>query len=272
MTPVFLSVQRRQRESTDVVTITLPAKEIGQDGLGFAPGQFNMLYAFGVGEVAISVSGDPADDERIVHTLRAVGPVTRALFALKRGEQVGLRGPFGSSWPVSEAAGRDVILLAGGIGLAPLRPVLYHLLANREQYGQVVVLYGARSPGELLFTRELETWRRIPRLQLKVTVDRGDAAWIGDVGVVTTLLSRVSFDAAEAIAMLCGPEVMMRFAIAALEHAGVETSRIFVSMERNMKCAIGLCGHCQYGASFVCKDGPVFRFSDIEERFLVREL
>lgn len=272
MTPAFLSVRKRQRESSDVVTIVLPVDEAGLDWSGFAPGQFNMLYAFGVGEVPISVSGDPADGERIVHTLRAVGPATQALLALKRGEQVGLRGPFGSRWPVDEATGHDVVLIAGGIGLAPLRPVLYHVLAHRERYGQVVVLYGARTPSDLLFKRELASWRQRPRLQVKVTVDQGDPAWTGDVGVVTTLLPRVSFDAAETVAMICGPEVMMRFAITALRQIGIDTSKIFVSMERNMKCAVGLCGHCQYGASFVCKDGPVFRFKDIEDRFLVREL
>ncbi len=272
MAPTFLSIRKRARESRDVVTVVLAVDGTSVDWPGFVPGQFNMLYAFGVGEVPISLSGDPADDRGIEHTLRAVGPVTRALLSLKRGEEVGLRGPFGRGWPMQEAMSRDVVLVAGGIGLAPLRPALRHVLANREAYGQVILLYGARSPADLLFKRELEGWRRRPRLQVKVTVDRSHQGWSGDVGVVTTLLSRVSFDPNETIAMVCGPEVMMRFAVDALTQTGVATSRIFVSMERNMKCAVGLCGHCQFGASFVCRDGPVFRFLDIEDRFLVREL
>ena len=266
-TPHFLPIRNKRRETHDVVTF-----EFDPDGFRFAPGQFNMLYLFGVGEVPISISGDPAIDGRLVHTLRAVGPVTRAMAGLRRGELIGLRGPYGSAWPLAEARGFDVLLIAGGIGLAPLRPALYHLLARRQDYGRVALLYGARSPAELLYRRELQSWRQRPGLQTRVTVDHATREWTGDVGVVTKLLTKVRFDPHETVAMICGPEIMMRFAIFALEELGVSADRIWLSMERNMKCAVRLCGRCQYGPHFVCKDGPVFPYDRIANLFRLREI
>lgn len=270
MTPVFLPIARVRRDTHDVVTFDLvpPAERRSR----FNPGQFNMLYAFGVGEVPISISGDPGNASCITHTLRAVGPVTRAMAGLKRGELLGLRGPFGTAWPVDLARGNDVLVIAGGIGLAPLRPVIYHLLSHREDYGRAAVLYGARSPKELLFRRELAAWRTRPGWQQRVTVDHAGRDWEGDVGVVTKLLAKVRFDPRETVALICGPEVMIRFSVFALRDLGVESARIFVSMERSMKCAIGHCGHCQYGPHFVCKDGPVFRFDRIEPLSMAREI
>ncbi|RPJ00737.1 MAG: Ni/Fe hydrogenase subunit gamma, partial [Chloroflexi bacterium] len=226
----------------------------------FAPGQFNMLYAFGVGEVPISISGDPQDAPSLRHTTRVVGSVTRALGRLQRGDTLGIRGPFGSAWPLAEAAGRDCLIVAGGIGLAPLRPVLYHLVAHRENYRRIVLLYGARTPADILYRRELEHWRGKFDLEIYVTVDRAESRWRGNVGVVTTLIGRAPFDPAGVVALVCGPEVMMRFTIMELERRGVAAERIYLSMERNMKCALGFCGHCLYGPTFICKDGPVFRF------------
>lgn len=272
MTPRFVSMKRRIRESADVVTVELPLEPHTRHLAAFKPGQFNMIYAFGVGEVPISISGNPEATDRILHTIRAVGPVSAALAGLKRGDQVGIRGPFGSSWPVDEAAGFDVLLVAGGIGLAPLRPALYHVLGARERYGRVALLYGARSPEDLLYRRELESWRRLPELQVRVTVDHAARDWIGDVGVVTKMLPKVQFDPLDTVVMICGPEVMIRFTVAALEDMGVAADRIFVSMERNMKCAVGFCGHCQFGSNFVCKDGPVFRFAQIENILKIREI
>jgi len=266
MVPTPLRVVRRHRETQD--TWTLELEPVNGDGpAGFAPGQFGMLYAFGTGEVPISISALP-----LVHTVRSVGAATSKICALRPGDVVGARGPFGSAWPIAEIEGRDVVLVAGGIGLAPLRPVVHHVLEQRERHGNVVVLYGGRAPGELLYTREIARWRARFDIEVGVTVDRADADWRGRVGVVTTLIPRAGFDPAEAVAMVCGPEVMMRFAVAALRDRGVAAERIFVSLERSMKCAIGLCGHCQLGPAFMCKDGPVFRWDHVEPLLKVREL
>jgi NAD(P)H-flavin reductase len=239
--------------------------------LQFAPGQFNMLYQFGIGEVPISISGD-ANSSGLVHTLRAVGSVTKAMQGLDTGAIIGVRGPFGTAWPVAEAEGHDLVLVAGGIGLAPLRPALYYALRHRERFNRVFLLYGTRQPEDVLFSEELEHWRARLDLDIHVTVDRGGPDWHGNVGVVTKLIARGGFDPAQTIAMICGPEVMMRFSVMALQKHGVPANRIHVSMERNMQCAIGYCGHCQYGPHFVCKDGPVFRFDTLQPIFDVREL
>jgi NAD(P)H-flavin reductase len=262
MLPRPFRIQQIWNETSDTFSFSLvPVEEGG--GHSFAAGQFNMLYAYGVGEVPISISSDPAEAPRLRHTTRVVGPVTRALRRLKRGETMGVRGPFGSAWPVEEAKGRDLVVVAGGIGLAPLRPVLYQALAQRQAYRKVVLLYGARTPEDLLYRRELERWRGQLDLEVHVTVDRAFADWRGNVGVVTKLIGRTPFDRTDCVAMVCGPEVMMRFAVLELQDRGVPSDRIYVSMERNMKCAVGFCGHCQYGPLFVCKDGPVFRYDRI---------
>ncbi|MCF8706963.1 FAD/NAD(P)-binding protein [Rhizorhapis sp. SPR117] len=270
MVPRIARVRRRRRDGPDVWTLDIEVKEA--DGLLFAPGQFNMLTAFGVGEVPISFSGDPAEPGRLVHTIRAVGPVSAALARLGPGEPVGLRGPFGAGWPMAEAAGRDVVIVTGGLGLAPLRPALYRLLAERDRYGQIVLLYGARSPDDILFRRELEMWRRRREIDIEVTVDHAISNWHGHVGVVTTLIPRAAFDPQHAIALVCGPEVMMRFVITALRDAGVADDTIYLSMERNMKCAVGFCGHCQFGTVFVCRDGPVFRYDRVRQLLALKEI
>ncbi len=269
MIPVPWRVQKARRETRDTFTLTLrPAN--GEPLPAFAPGQFNMLYLFGVGEVAISISGDPADQENLVHTIRAVGTVTRPMQRLKRGAVLGVRGPFGSPWPVEEAEGNDVVIVAGGLGLAPLRPALYRLLAHRQQYGRIVLLYGARTPRDLLYQRSLDQWQTRSGIEVAYTVDAAAEDWRGNVGVVTTLISKARFDPVHTTAMICGPEVMMRYVIMELEKLGVTDENIFISMERNMKCAIGFCGHCQFGPTFVCKDGPVFRYDRIEPFFKLR--
>jgi NAD(P)H-flavin reductase len=271
MAPSRFRLQRVRRETYDTFTLELESAN-GAEGVSFAPGQFNMVSVLGVGEVPISISGDPARLDTLVHTVRAVGPVTQAICRLKRGGMLGVRGPFGSHWPVEEAAGNDVLIVAGGIGLAPLRPVLYYLLSNREKYGKIVLLYGARAPRELLYKPELEKWRGRFDLEVEITVDAAPPSWRGNVGVVTTLIPRARFDPFQTVAMVCGPEVMMRFTIRELEGRGVEPENIFISMERNMKCAVGFCGHCQFGSTFVCKDGPVFRYDQIQAFFAKREV
>lgn len=269
--PTVCRVTRVARETRDCWTLSL-APEDGRDCPPYAPGQFNMLYLVGVGEVPISMSGDVAERGAWVHTIRAVGAVTSALCALKRGARVGVRGPFGTPWPMPAAEGRDVVLVAGGIGLAPLRPALYALLAQRDQFGKVVLLYGARTPEDLLFRRQLSTWRGRFDLNVSVTVDRAQGDWPGHVGVVTHLVRQARFSPSDALAMICGPEVMMRFSATELLQRGVPAAQVYVSMERNMKCAMGLCGHCQFGADFVCLDGPVFPYERVHRLLHVREL
>jgi NAD(P)H-flavin reductase len=270
MVPRRHRVARVWREMPD--TYTLALEPLDGPGPAFAPGQFNMLYVFGVGEVPISISGDPLQPACLIHTVRAVGAVTRALCALERGAVVGVRGPFGTAWPLVEAEGCDVVLVTGGIGLAPLRPALYHLLARRGQYGRVVLLYGARTPRDMLYRRELERWRGRFDLAVTVTVDHAVGDWYGPVGVVTKLIPGAGFDPAETVALVCGPEVMMRFTLRELQQGGVPPERLYVSLERNMECAIGLCGHRQVGPSFVCQEGPVFRYPEIEPFFSLREV
>ncbi len=271
MLPQPYTVRRRYKEFLNTVTLELtPAS--GTTLPPFAPGQCNMLYAFGIGEVPISISGDPTQARSLVHTIREVGAVSRALCALKRGAMLGVRGPFGSAWPVVEARGRDVIIAAGGLGLAPLRPAMYYLLAHREQYGKVILFYGTRNPDAVLYQRLLEHWRSRFDVEVLLTVDRATDTWRGSVGVITKLMGRVPFEPHDTVAMICGPEVMMRFTVMELLHRGVPGRQIFVSMERNMKCAIGLCGHCQFGPTFVCKDGPVLCYNHIQAWFGQREV
>jgi NAD(P)H-flavin reductase len=266
--PRVARVRRRRRESPDVFTL-----EIEPAGPGaFAAGQFNMLTAFGVGEVPISLSGDPGDPGRLIHTIRAVGSVSGALGRMKKGDRIGLRGPFGRGWPMEAAAGRDVVLVAGGVALAPLRPALYRLLAERDRYGNVTLLYGARSPNDILYRRELESLRRRLDVDIEVTVDHAVSEWHGHVGVVTSLIPRAAIDPPNTVAFICGPEVMTRFTITALREAGVADDAIYIAMERNMKCAVGFCGRCQFGGDFVCRDGPVFPYRRVRAILAVKEI
>lgn len=295
MLPKLFSVDRVKKETHDTFTLELfPQQEASKKlkdkskkyievqnkdlngntliEFAFLPGQFNMLYVFGVGEAAISISGNPSDTRKLIHTVRAVGAVTKAMQKLKRGDVLGVRGPFGNSWPVDEAIGNDVILAAGGIGLAPLRPVLYKLLSERDKYGKIILIYGTRAPEDILFKRELEQLRSRFDLEVHVTVDRAQQLWKGNVGVVTRLIPKVTFEPLNSIAVVCGPEVMMRFTALELEKRGIPSDRIYISMERNMKCAVGLCGHCQLGSTFICKDGPVFRYDLMRSYLTKREI
>ena len=271
MTPRPFTILTRRQELADTFTIQLAPTDGGAN-IQFAPGQFNMLYAFGVGEVPISISGDPAQPDKLVHTIRDVGAVTDALSKLKKGAQVGVRGPFGSAWPVEDAEGSDVVIVAGGIGLAPLRPAIEHVLANRAKYGRFVILYGARNPADVLYMKQLQAWRGRLDTYVDVTVDSAGRDWSGNVGVVTRLIGRANFDPHHTKVFVCGPEIMMRFTIKELNALGVAKDDIYVSMERNMKCAIGHCGHCQFGGQFICKDGPVFPYARIESLLQVRGL
>ncbi len=275
MRPRPFRVARVIRETADVVTLELEA----QTGppLRFQPGQFTMLYVFGVGEVPISISGDPQKPERLVQTIRKVGAVTEALCNLRKGAVVGVRGPFGSHWPLEQARGHDVVIVAGGIGLPPLRPAIYHLLHHRQDYGRVYLLYGARTPRDLLFSEELKRWQytlsHAPgATPVRVTVDRAEGDWDGAVGLVTSLIPHLIIDPSRTTALMVGPEVMMRFTIAELRKRGIPDGNLYLSMERNMKCAVGFCGHCQLGPHFVCRDGPVLAFPQVRDWIMRKEV
>jgi NAD(P)H-flavin reductase len=271
MVPRGFAVRRVRHETHDTFTLELEAIDGGPE-LRFAPGQFTMLYVFGVGEVPISISGNPGSPHTLVHTIRAVGAVTTAMRTLRAGDVLGVRGPYGKPWPMREALGNDLVVIAGGIGLAPLRPAIYEALAARERYGRIVLLYGTRSPDDLLFRHDVETWRARFDVEVLVTVDRAKGGWRGSVGVVTGLIRRAQFDPLNAVALVCGPEVMMRYTVEELRKRGREPDRIHLSMERSMKCGIGLCGHCQFGPTFVCKDGPVYRYDAVADLFTRREV
>jgi NAD(P)H-flavin reductase len=264
LAPVWAEVTAIQQEVEGIATFWLRFRDAGmQAKYSFQPGQFNMLYVPGYGEAAISISSDPQSREGLGHTIRFVGNVTRAISRIKVGDPVGLRGPFGSSWPIRSLEGNDIIIAAGGIGLPPLRPAIYHIMRNRAKFGKVFVLYGARTPGDLLYTHEFEQWRAAD-ITVQVTVDRADESWQGQVGVVPMLFYRFRIDPAHSAVLTCGPEVMIRFVIFEALARRIPAERIFVSMERNMKCGQGFCGHCQLGPFFICRDGPVFPYNFLE--------
>ena len=231
-----------------------------------------MLYAFGVGEIPISVSGTATRQDPLRCTIRAVGGVSGVLSAAEPGDLVGLRGPFGTTWPLTEAIAGDVVIVAGGLGLAPLRPAIHHLLAHRDEYERVVICYGCRSAAEMLYATEFEEWRHRYDLDIDVIVDVGDPDWHGKVGVVTKLVELAAFDPENTIAMACGPEVMLRFAALTLQARAVPSDRLYISMERNMHCAIAQCGHCQFGPRFICREGPVQRYDEVAQWLKVPEL
>lgn len=251
-------VTRSRRDTQDTHTLDLEALD-GQP-LAFEAGQFTMLHAFGVGEVPISISGDPGRPETLRHTIRDVGSVSGALARAKPGAVLGVRGPFGTGWEVGAGRGGDVVFVAGGIGLAPLRPAVLEVCRARDDYERVLVLYGARTPEDVLFGEDLSGWAAEHAIDVEVIVDNGPHAWRGSVGLVTQLIERAEFDAARTLALICGPEVMMRHSAAALGDRGVAPSSVRMSMERNMKCGVGLCGHCQLREYFLCLDGPVLPY------------
>ncbi|RLG78654.1 MAG: Ni/Fe hydrogenase subunit gamma [Thermoprotei archaeon] len=235
------------------------------------PGQFNEVYVHGVGEAPISIS-DVYDDGRIAHTIRAAGSVTQRMIDVSPGEVLGIRGPYGKGWPIDRLQGKNILIVAGGIGLAPLRPVIREIEKNRAKYGKLTLLYGARNPRFLLYKYEFSRYESIPHTEFLVTVDKPDAAWDGCVGVVTILLHRTEISPENTVALVCGPEIMMRFTVKELNKLGFRDNQIFLSLERRMRCGVGLCGHCQMGPYFVCKHGPVFPYWLIKKYFWVDEI
>jgi NAD(P)H-flavin reductase len=265
--PYVVSTVRQQTH--DIVSIDVRPE---QEPIAFAAGQFDMVYVYGVGEAAISISSDPATPELLTHTIRAVGSVTRALNDLQPGATIGIRGPYGRGWPLAAAEGRDLVIVAGGIGLAPVRPAILAALAQRDRFRRVALLVGARSPRDLVFRDDLDRWTASRDIDVHVTVDSAVRGWAGRVGVVTTLIPRVPFDPENATVFTCGPETMMWFTSQALIKRGVDPHDVHVTLERNMTCALGTCGHCQLGPLLVCRDGPVFTWPEVSGLLEEREL
>lgn len=271
MIPELFRIQEYRRERGSAFSITLSAVNSFEE-FSFQPGQFNMLYVFGHGEVPISITGNPEEKQNIAHTVKIVGSVTYAMSALQRGDMLGVRGPFGSAWPLRAAKGKDVLLAAGGLGLAPFKPLLYHILMNRQEYGKVVLYYGAKTPQDILYSEELKQWSDLHQVEITLTVDTPDQEWQGNIGVVPRLIEQCEINPEQTISMICGPEMMIRFCINALLNKGMKASEIYLSMERNMKCAAGFCGRCQFGPYFLCREGPVFSYHQVKHIFNIREV
>ncbi|BBX99583.1 FAD/NAD(P)-binding protein [Mycobacterium seoulense] len=271
MAPNPYRVRSRVVESPDSATLCL--EPLGDVLRTPQPGEFMMLYAFGIGEAAISISGDPTvTDGSITHTIRAVGAVSRALHDAQPGAIIGVRGPFGTTWGLEEAAGRDLVMVAGGVGLCPLRPAILGALAGRSRYGKLILIAGARSREDFVFAAQLEKWSADPQIELHLTVDVPVHGWRGEVGLVTEPLKRLALNTDRTTAFLCGPEPMLRFAAEALLGKGLAAKDIRVSLERNMQCGIGTCGHCQLGQLLVCRDGPVVGYDVARPLLAVKEL
>lgn len=269
-------IQRVVPETPDSSTFWSTWRDGDGENYAFEAGQFNMLYLFGIGEIPISISSDPAHPQRLGHTIRFVGRVTNAFRNLEPGDEMGVRGPFGTAWPLHEAEGGDLLVVAGGLGVCPVRPAIESAMRHRDRYRRLILLVGAREPSLLPYQEELDWWLGTMEslgVELHLTVDEApDPGWLHGVGVVTTLFPKAKIEPARTTAFVCGPEIMMRFSGKGLLEMGVPVDHVFVSMERNMQCAVKLCGHCQFGPHFVCTDGPVFRYDRVAELMEVREL
>lgn len=265
--PNYYTLKKKIAETSDTFSLTLESNNA--TSFTFKPGQFNMLHAFGIGESAISLSSSPDRTDQFTHTIRAVGQATSWLTNLQPKQVIAIRGPFGQGWPMDKVANKNILIIAGGIGLAPLKPVILSLLAN-NQYQNLSLLYGARTPEDVLFKKELIQWRK--KFNCQVTVDQGTRTWPHHIGVVTTLIEKNLPDPAHTIVMMCGPEIMMHFCLITLFPLGIPLNNIYLSLERNMQCGFGQCGHCQWGSYFICKDGPVMCFQDIEKQFYKKAL
>lgn len=266
--PDLFKVLDNKKETDDIFTLTLTPDSGNLPNI--LPGQFNMLSAFGIGESPIGLSQVQFDNNILYHTVRAVGPVTKSLKQLQKGDTLPIRGPFGTTWPTDEIKGKSVIVIAGGMGLCPLRPLIQYLITNKADFTDINVIYGARSPSDIIYQDDLNNWEN--ELNLLITVDIANAPWQHHVGVVTPLIPLVINDPENTVALICGPEIMMRFSIYSLMEEGILDENIYLSMERNMQCGTGHCGHCQWGRYFICKDGPVMRYDQIKDQFVKSEL
>lgn len=268
--PREVEVVERIQESATIFTLTLRLLDLeNHEPFHFHPGQFNMLYLYGVGEVAISIVSDPEKKDTLSHTIRAIGRVTRALQHLQPGARMGLRGPYGRGWPLEQIKGRDVVLITGGLGCAPSVSIIRYILERREQYGHLSILQGVKHSDDFIFRQQYALWAKSPNTEIHIAADQAGPKWPWGVGYVTDLIDKIKINPDNTVAMMCGPEMMMHTAITVLNKKGLSEDTIYLSMERNMECGFGQCGHCQYGGLFVCKDGPVFAYSEIKELFKV---
>lgn len=266
--PQEAEVVERVMESPTIATLRLRFTDVAVHArYRFLPGQFNMLYLYGVGEVPISIVSDPEDEQLFDHTIRAVGRVTRALVRLERGARLGIRGPYGRPWPLAAIEGRDVLIVTGGLGCAPVVSVIHYIVRRRARYGRLVIVQGVKHADDLIWRRRYEQWATLPDTQVLIAADVGAPLWPYHVGRVTELFDHVVLDWARSVVLMCGPEGMMRAAVQILLERGLPADAIWLSLERSMHCAVGLCGHCQYGGRFVCRDGPVFCYNEIEALF-----
>ncbi len=260
------TIVEKIREAEDITTYRLQlVDEEARRRFRFKAGQFNMVYLFGIGEVAISIVSDPDEPERLDHTIRAVGRTTKAIADLQPGETLGIRGPFGEGWPLEEAKGRNVVIVTGGLGCAPVVGAIEFIFKRRNQYGAVKILHGVKTPHDLLYRERFDAWRGFPDTEVLLTSDQPDKTWRYHVGVVTELFEQVSMDPEKSMVLMCGPEIMMRLGAPILMRRGIPATAMYVSLERHMECGIGLCGHCQMGPYFLCKDGPVMRYDRVEQ-------
>jgi NAD(P)H-flavin reductase len=258
------TIVEKIREAEDIHTYRLRLNdEEARPTFRFTAGQFNMVYLFGVGEVAISIVSDPDQSEFLDHTIRAVGRVTSAIAQLSVGQVLGIRGPFGQGWPLEEARGHDIVIATGGLGCAPVVGAIEYIFRRRSDYGAVKIIHGVKTPNDLLYRGRFEAWRRQPNTEVLLASDRPDGTWRYHVGVVTELFERVPIHAAKTMVLMCGPEIMMRLGVPILMSRGIPATAVYVSLERHMECGIGLCGHCQMGPYFLCKDGPVMRYDRV---------
>ena len=260
------TIVEKIREAEDINTYRLRlVDEQARQQFRFKAGQFNMVYLFGVGEVAISIVSDPDEPQFLDHTIRTVGRTTKAIAGLQPGDVLGIRGPFGQGWPLEEAGGRNVVIVTGGLGCAPVVGAIEYIFRRRNQYGAVKILHGVKTPHDLLYRERFDAWRRHPDTEVLLTSDQPDKTWSYHIGVVTELFELVSIDPAKSIVMMCGPEIMMRLGVPILVRRGIPQTAFYVSLERHMECGIGLCGHCQMGLYFLCKDGPVMRYDRVAQ-------
>lgn len=269
--PHEAEIVERIRDSDDIFTLRLRLTDpVKRQQFRFKPGQFNMLYLFGVGEVAVSIASDPQDPQTIGHTIRAVGRVTRALSRLRVGERVGLRGPYGRPWPLVEAEGHQILVVTGGLGCAPVVAVINYVLLRRELYGPLTIIQGVKHSDDLIWRDRYEYWAGLPNTQVLLSADEGGPLWPWHVGLVTSVFDKARIEANRSFVMMCGPEGMMRAGAENLLKRGVPEAQVFLSMERNMQCALGHCGHCQFGGDFLCREGPIFSYSRVKKRLAVR--
>lgn len=266
--PREVEIVERVQESPTIFTLRLRfADPARQAAFRFAPGQFNMLYLYGVGEVPISIVSDPEDERLFDHTVRAVGRVTHGLARLKPGDRLGVRGPYGRGWPLAAAEGGDVMVVTGGLGCAPTVSVINYVMRRRDRFGKLTIIQGVKHANDLIWRERYERWSAVPDTQVLVAADVGAQLWPWHVGRVTELFAAARIEPARTTAMMCGPEGMMEVGVDHLLARGVPERNIWVSMERSMHCAVGLCGHCQVGGKFVCQDGPVFNYPEIKTLF-----